>query len=139
MWAIQLAFLLFIFVGHSSPPWLFVIPLHFLHDRSNWFYPWRSWIRASWYNYEKNQQDALYRLIYYSRSSLHVLGDIFVHHQEHLTVFTVSCNVHPSCCQLVSRRDTSWQQLEWTLPDTVNTFQVHGSVHRYDNLNENAN
>jgi len=24
---------------------------------------WRSWIRASWYNYENNQQDALYILI----------------------------------------------------------------------------
>jgi hypothetical protein len=33
---------------------------------------WRSWIRAPWYNYENNQQDALYRLIYYSKSVLHV-------------------------------------------------------------------
>jgi hypothetical protein len=31
----------------------------------------------------------LYRLIYYSYSALHVSGDIFAHHQEHLTVFTV--------------------------------------------------
>jgi hypothetical protein len=43
----------------------------------------------------------LYRLIYYSKSALHVSGDIFAHHQEHLTVFTVSGNVHPSCCRLV--------------------------------------
>jgi len=54
------------------------------------------------FNYENNQQDALYRLFYYSRSALHVFGDIFVHHQEHLTVFTVSGSVHPSCCWLVS-------------------------------------
>jgi hypothetical protein len=33
--------------------------------------------------YENNQQDALYRLIYYSKSALHVSGDVFAHHQEH--------------------------------------------------------
>jgi len=32
----------------------------------------------------------LYRLIYYSKLALHVSGDVFTHHQEHLTVFTVS-------------------------------------------------
>jgi len=32
----------------------------------------------------------LYRLIYYPKSAQHVSGDIFAHHQEHLTVFTVS-------------------------------------------------
>jgi hypothetical protein len=36
-------------------------------------------------NYENNQQDALYRLIYYSKSALHISDDVFVHHQEHLT------------------------------------------------------
>ena len=36
----------------------------------------RSLIRASWYNYENNQQDALYRLIYYYKSALHVSGDV---------------------------------------------------------------
>jgi len=55
---------------------------------------WRSWIRASWYNYKNNQQDALYRLIYFSKSALHVSGDVFAHHQEHLTVFTVLGNIH---------------------------------------------
>ena len=60
---------------------------------------WRSWIRASWYNYENNQQDALHRLIYYSKSALPVSGDVFAHYQEHLTVFTVSGSVHPSCCR----------------------------------------
>jgi hypothetical protein len=47
--------------------------------------------------------DALYRLIYYSKSALHVSGDVLSHHQEHLTVFTVSGSVHPGCCRLVSR------------------------------------
>jgi len=32
----------------------------------------------------------LYRLIYYSKSALHVSGDVFAHHQEHVTVFTAS-------------------------------------------------
>jgi len=50
---------------------------------------------------ENNQQDALYRLIYYSKSALRVSGYVFAHHQEHLTVFTVSGSVHPSCCRLV--------------------------------------
>jgi hypothetical protein len=54
------------------------------------------------YNCENNQQDALYRLIYYYKSALHVSGDVFDHYQEHLTVFTVSGSVHPSCCRLVS-------------------------------------
>jgi hypothetical protein len=76
---------------------------------------WRSWIRASWYNNESNQQDALYRLIYYSKSALHVSGDVFAHHQEHMTVFTVSGSVHPSCCQLVSRM--SWNSFN-SSPET---------------------
>ena len=54
-------------------------------------------------NYENDHQNALYRLVYYSKSFLHVSGDVFTHHQEHLTVFTVSGSVHPSCCWLVSR------------------------------------
>jgi hypothetical protein len=44
----------------------------------------------------------LYRLIYYSKPALHVSGDAFAHHQEHLTVFTLSGIVRPSCCRLVS-------------------------------------
>ena len=43
--------------------------------------------------YENNQQDVIYRLIYYSKSALHVSGDVFAHHQEHLTVFTSSGSV----------------------------------------------
>jgi len=63
---------------------------------------WRSWIRALWYNYENNQLDALYRLIYYYKSALHVSGDVFAHHQVHLTVFTVSGIVHLICCWLAA-------------------------------------
>ena len=41
-------------------------------------------------NYKNNQQDGLYRLIYYSMSALHTSGDVLAHRQEHLIVFTVS-------------------------------------------------
>ena len=41
----------------------------------------------------------LYRLIYYSKSALHVSGNFFAHHQEHLSVFTVSVNVHQCRCR----------------------------------------
>jgi hypothetical protein len=40
--------------------------------------------------------------IYYSKSALHVLGDVFAHHQEHFTVFTASGSIHSSRCRLVS-------------------------------------
>jgi hypothetical protein len=66
------------------------------------WHAWRSWIRASWYNYKYNQQYALYRLNYYSKWALHVSGGVFAQHREHLTVFTASGSVHASCCRLVS-------------------------------------
>jgi len=50
--------------------------------------------------YENNQQVALQRLIHYFKSALHISGDVFAHHQEHLTVFTVSGSVYRSCCRL---------------------------------------
>jgi len=34
--------------------------------------------------------------------ALHASGDVFAHHQEHLTVFTASDSIHPSCWWLVS-------------------------------------
>jgi len=43
----------------------------------------------------------MHRLIYYSKLALHVSGNVFAHHQEYFTVFTVSGSVHPSCCRLV--------------------------------------
>jgi hypothetical protein len=44
----------------------------------------------------------LYRLIYYSKSAVRVLGYVFAHHQEHLTVFTASGNIHQCRCWVVS-------------------------------------
>jgi len=44
----------------------------------------------------------LYRLIYYSWSALHVSGKDFAHHQEYLTLCTVSGSIHPSGYRLVS-------------------------------------
>ena len=40
----------------------------------------------------------LYRFIYYSKSALHVSGDVFAHHQEHLTVFKVFDSVAAGWC-----------------------------------------
>jgi len=37
-----------------------------------------------------------------SKSALHFYGVVSAHHQEHLTVFTVSGRVHPSCCRLAA-------------------------------------
>jgi hypothetical protein len=48
------------------------------------------------HDYENNQQDALYRLIYYSKSALYASGVVCTHHQKHLIVFTESGSVHPS-------------------------------------------
>jgi hypothetical protein len=76
---------------------------------------WRLWIRASRYNYENNQQDALYRLIYYYKSALHVSGDVSLIirgtwlYLQYLVVFT----------QVAA--GTSRQQIGWTLRGTVNT------------------
>jgi hypothetical protein len=44
----------------------------------------------------------LFRLIYYSQSAPHVSSDVFAHHQEHLTVFTASGNIHQCRCQLAA-------------------------------------
>jgi hypothetical protein len=44
----------------------------------------------------------LYRLIYYSYSAVHVSVNFFVHHQEHMTVFTTSVSIHSGHCLLVS-------------------------------------
>jgi hypothetical protein len=54
----------------------------------------------------------LFRLIYFSLSALHVWGDVFAHHQEHLTVLTVSGSIHPGCCRLVSWM--SWKLIQDT-------------------------
>jgi len=47
----------------------------------------------------------LYRLLYYLLiySSCRLVSWMsFAHHQEHLTIFTVSGSIHPRCCRLVS-------------------------------------
>jgi len=50
----------------------------------------------------------IYRLIYFSLLALHVSGDVFAHHQEHLTVFTVSGSNNTSCCRLVTWMNWNW-------------------------------
>ena len=60
-----------------------------------------------------------------TQSTLHVLGDVFAHHQEHLTVFTASDIVHLCCCRLVSWTSSisSRQQHRWTISEAVNTVK----------------
>jgi len=55
----------------------------------------------------------LYRLIYYSKSALHVSGDVFTHHQEHLTIFTVSDSIHPRHCFAVSTHPSHQPAATW--------------------------
>jgi len=59
----------------------------------------------------------LCRLINYYLSALHVSGDVFVYHQEHLTVFTESSNIH------LRIYDTSRQRQWGILPEAVNTVK----------------
>ena len=73
--------------------------------RSSWLYLQYCSIAVS-----GSVHPSCYRLVFrvhfghhYSKSALHISGDIFAHHPEHLTVFAVSGSVHPSCCRLVSR------------------------------------
>ena len=49
-----------------------------------------------------DQSDATFGLLICNQSALHVSGDVFAHHQEHLTVFTASdIVVHLCCCRPV--------------------------------------
>ena len=82
-------------------------------------------LRQKLHLYENNQQDALYRLIYYFKSALHVSGDVFSHHQEHLTEFTVSGSVHPSCCRLPA----TW--VNTTRYCKYNFFIITNLIHKF--------
>jgi len=44
----------------------------------------------------------IFGLFIFNQSALHVSGEIFAHHQEHLTVFTASDIVHLCCCRSMS-------------------------------------
>jgi hypothetical protein len=43
---------------------------------------------------DTNNKMQLYRLIYFYLPTLHVSGKVYAHHQEHMTVFTVSVSIH---------------------------------------------
>jgi len=56
----------------------------------------------------------LYRLIYYSKSALHVSGDVFARRQEHLSVFTAPMSLPAGVMdELELIHDTSRQLLGW--------------------------
>jgi len=94
---------------------------------------WRLWIPASWYNYENNQQDATVQvnLLILDSSNMFramfspIIGSTWLYLQ-HLVVFTHGaagwCHGWVEISfQLI--RDTSRQQLVWTLPDAVHTVK----------------
>jgi len=78
----------------------------------------------------------LYRLIYFSFLALHVLSNVFAHHQEHLTVFTLSGSIHLRLLQtgvldvlklqfqlIHDIMTPACSNLGWILPDSVNTVK----------------
>jgi len=73
------------------------------------------------------QQDALYRLIYYSKSAVHVSDDVLTHHQEHVTVFTVSGSFHPSRYRLPAGSNLGEHWRSW-LRHCATSRKVAGSV-----------
>jgi len=64
----------------------------------------------------------LCRLIYYSLSALHVLGDVFAHHQEHLTVFTACGCVHH--CVIDGLERSSNPSMTSAASDIVEYYQM---------------
>jgi hypothetical protein len=62
----------------------------------------------------------LCRIIYYSLAALHVLSDIFAHHQEHLNCITTSGITHVCRCRLPAGSDIRGLSVLWleTLPTT---------------------
>jgi hypothetical protein len=60
-------------------------------------------VRDKWTSkYEYNQRDAAQQVNLLLLVALHVSGDVFTHHQEHLTVFTAFGNVYQRRYRLVS-------------------------------------
>ena len=56
--------------------------------------------------------------------ALHVSGNVFAHHQEHLTVFTASVIVRchgRGGTEFHLVRDSGQQQHRWTISEAVNT------------------
>jgi len=75
----------------------------------------------------------LYRLICYSKSALHVSGDVFTHHQEYLTVFTVSGSIHPSSFNSSKTPASSYlgehYQILWIQSSAPNGGRKHRPKH----------
>ena len=71
----------------------------------------------------------IFGLFICTQSALHVSGDIFAHHQEHLTVFTAYDTVHyvaaGRCHVFPFVHDTDRQQRRWAISETVNTVKCY--------------
>jgi hypothetical protein len=75
------------------------------------------------------KHNALYRLIYYSKSAVHVSGDVFARHQEHLTVFIVSGSVHPKLLPIGLLGELKLHNVFAHHQEHLTVFTVSGSVH----------
>jgi hypothetical protein len=65
----------------------------------------------------------LSRIIYYSLAALHVLSNIFAHHQEHLNCIIASSITHLCCCRLVS-----WECMSHVKKYTRYARHIHDPV-----------
>ena len=65
-----------------------------------------------------DQQDATILAYLFIPNQLYMFsGDVFAHHQEHVTVFTASVIVHRYCCRLVS----------WMRRNSISSMTTAGS------------
>ena len=96
----------------------------------------------SWPNTElMTNMMQIFGLFICTQSVLHVSGDVFVHHQEHLTVFTASNIVHQCCCRPVSwtRWNSTTPSFQYSPPmllpagvvDEVELHNTSGQQHRW--------
>jgi hypothetical protein len=66
---------------------VFLFDIFYIVQNYNWMNIHKSVHRDIIMNATNEMQ--LYRLIYYSKSALHVSADIFVHHREQLTIYSI--------------------------------------------------
>jgi hypothetical protein len=69
-------------------------------------------------NYENNPQDTLYRLIYYSKSALHISGDVYTPHNLHSSVSTHSGH-HPTATWVNTTKYCNYSQVFMMMGENI--------------------
>jgi hypothetical protein len=96
----------------------------FTHPYSCEFDVYSSVHRDTWYDfYKMTKKMQLYRIIYYSMSTLHVSSDIFAHPQEHLNCITASGITHVCLLVLHTYVAAGWQRHTCVIPEAVIQFR----------------